>query len=213
MIEIIYKDEDLIVCVKPHGILSVADSSNKENLMSLITQELSDGENKNLCPVHRLDRETAGVMVFARNTKSAAILSEDISNHTDFKKEYLLVVKGCPQDDDGVFEDLLFKDSSKNKVYVVKNNRKGVKYAKLQYKVLNKYEGMTLIKVRLFTGRTHQIRVQFASRGMSIIGDRKYGGEKYPILALYSHSITFRQPTTKEVLSFQSQPTDEIFAK
>lgn len=213
MIDIIYKDEDLIVCIKPSGILSVEDSSNKENLMNLIRQSLTEEENKNLYPVHRLDRETSGIMIFARNTKSAALLSEDVANHNDFKKEYLLSVKGCPENDSGIFEDLLFKDSSKNKVFVVKNKRKGVKYAKLEYAVLKKFEDKSLIKVRLFTGRTHQIRVQFASRGMSIIGDRKYGGEKYPVLALYSHSLTFRQPTTKEILSFQSLPKDPIFAK
>ena len=97
MIEIIYKDEDLIVCVKPSGILSVEDSSKKENLMNLVRQGLSVTENKNLYPVHRLDRETSGLMVFARNTKSAAVLSEDIANHIDFKKEYLLVLKSIPR--------------------------------------------------------------------------------------------------------------------
>lgn len=213
MIEIIYKDEDLIVCVKPSGILSVEDSSKKENLMNLVRQGLSVTENKNLYPVHRLDRETSGLMVFARNTKSAAVLSEDIANHIDFKKEYLLVIKEHPEKNVGIFENFLFKDSSKNKVFVAKNERKGVKYAKLEYNVLKKFDDKSLIKVRLFTGRTHQIRVQFASRGMSIVGDRKYDGEKYPILALYSHSLTFRQPTTKEVLFFDSFPKDEVFSK
>ncbi len=213
MIDVIYKDEDLIVCIKPSGILSVEDSSNKENLMSLLKQSFPETDNKNLYPVHRLDRETSGLMVFARNNKSATALSEDIANHTQFKKEYLLVVKGCPQNESGIFEDLLFKDSSKNKVFVAKRERKGVKYAKLEYNIIKKFADKSLIKVRLFTGRTHQIRVQFASRGMSIIGDRKYGGEKYPILALYSHSLTFRQPTTKEVLHFESYPNNEIFEK
>ena len=213
MIEIIYKDEDLIVCIKPSGILSVEDSSNKENLMNLIRQSLMDTENKNLYPVHRLDRETSGLMVFARNTKAAAVLSEDIANHMEFTKEYLTVIKGCPENDCGVFEDFLFKDSSKNKVFVAKKERKGVKYAKLEYTVLKKFENKSLIKVRLFTGRTHQIRVQFASRGMSIIGDRKYGGEKFPFLALYSHRLTFRQPTTQKVLTFENYPKSEIFEK
>ena len=213
MIEIIYKDEDLIVCVKPSGILSVEDSSNKENLMNLVRQGLSVTENKNLYPVHRLDRETSGLMVFARNNKSAAILSEEIAKHNEFIKEYLLVVFGRPENDSGIFEDYLFKDSSKNKVFVAKNERKGVKYAKLEYNVLKKFDDKSLIKVRLFTGRTHQIRVQFASRRMPIIGDRKYGGEKHSILALYSHSISFIHPTSKEFLSFESYPNDEIFSK
>ena len=213
MIDVIYKDDDIIVCVKPSGVVSVEDSSNKNNFMSMIRQSLSDAENKNLYPVHRLDKETSGIMVFARNAESASQLSEDVSNHDEFIKEYLLVVKGCPSNDNGVFKDFLFKDSSKNKVFVVKKERKGVKRAKLEYTVLKKFDDKSLIKVRLFTGRTHQIRVQFSSRGMPLIGDRKYGGDKYPILALYSHSLSFKHPITKEKLFFQSLPNDEIFAK
>ena len=213
MINIIYKDEDLLVCEKPSGLLSVEDSTNNDNLMKQIRSSLCVDENKNLFPVHRLDKGTSGLMIFARNSNSAALLSNDISNHTEFMKEYLLVVTGTPENKCGVFEDYLFKDSSKNKVFVVNKNRKGVKYAKLEYNVIENVEDKSLIRVRLHTGRTHQIRVQFASRGMPIIGDRRYGGDKYPILALHSCLLTVRHPATKEILTFESTPKDEKFKK
>lgn len=201
MIEIIYKDEDILVCIKPSGVLSAEDSSGKPSLPSLLKEQLSLTD---IYPVHRLDKEVSGLMVYALTPAAAAVLSADVADHTRFLKEYLCVVEGCPKDDTGVFEDLLFKDSSKNKSYVVKRLRRGVKKAKLQYTVLYKNEDISLVRVRLFTGRTHQIRVQFASRKMPLIGDRKYGGKPSERgIALFSCKLAFSHPITKKSLCFE----------
>ena len=206
--QIIYKDNEIVVCVKPSGVLSAKDASGKPNMTDLLADEL--GANI-VYPVHRLDKEVSGLMVFALTASSSAKLSADVSDHTRFQKEYLALVSGCPEQDKGIFEDLLFKDSSKNKVYVVKKLRKGVKKAKLEYEVLNKSDDKTLARVRLFTGRTHQIRVQFASRKMPIIGDRKYGGKPNENgIELYSCRLSFYHPETQEYLTFEKIPTIKI---
>lgn len=200
MIELLYQDNDIVVCIKPSGVLSAADMSGKRNIPEMLAEQLSVNE---VFPVHRLDKEVRGIMVFALNKTSAARLSADMANNERFIKRYIAVVSGCPQDETGVFEDLLFKDSAKNKSFVVKKLRRGVKSAKLEYKVLESAHNKTLVEIRLFTGRTHQIRVQFASRGMPILGDRKYGGaENDKGIALYSYALEFYHPTTGEKLKF-----------
>ena len=208
MIEVLYKDDDLLVCIKPAGLLSAADSSNKANMMSVLRDELRLSE---IHPVHRLDKEVEGLMVFALNKLSASKLSQDASDHNRFVKQYLAVTSGTPKETEGVFEDYLFKDSSKNKVFVVKKERKGVKKAKLEYKVLATDTFKSLFEIKLYTGRTHQIRVQLSSRGMPIFGDKKYGGKPYDKMALFSYSLLFYHPKTNEQMQFTKKPTNEIF--
>ena len=208
MIELLYKDLDIIVCVKPEGLLSTKDSSNKANMEDVLKEENNLSE---IYPIHRLDREVEGVMVYALNKSAAANLSKDVANHLRFAKKYLAVVNGCPENDSGILEDLLFKDSSKNKSYVVKRERKGVKKAKLEYELLATDNSKSLLRIKLFTGRTHQIRVQLSSRNMSIFGDKKYGGKPYQKLALFCESLSFIHPKTGEELTFTKKPENSIF--
>ena len=174
--EILYSDKDLAVCVKPVGLDSEMD-------MPKALKEALGGE---IFPLHRLDKNVGGVMVYARSKAAAAALSKAIQN-CEMAKEYVAKVHGEPPQS-GVLTDLLFKDSRKNKVFVVKKTRTGVKEAKLQYRHL----GDGLVHVRLFTGRSHQIRVQFSSRGFPLVGDHKYGSraeETAPML--FSCRVTF----------------------
>ena len=197
--EILYEDAHIVVCVKPAGVLS-QEATGKANMVELL-REVTGGE---VFPVHRLDREVGGVMVYAKTKAAAASLSKQIAEHT-FEKTYLARVHGVPEPPQGEWEDLLFKDSAKNKVFAVKRARKGVKQAKLAYEVLSVDEaGNALVKVRLFTGRTHQIRVQFASRKHPLLGDGKYGardGESR--LHLQSAQIAFDHPATGERMHWE----------
>ena len=204
---ILYEDKDITVCVKPKGIGS-EDSPTEKGIIGL----LSERAGKNLHLLHRLDRNVGGVMVFANNKQSAATLSRDIAEGR-LQKEYLAVCDGIPQEDSGVFKDLLFKDSRKNRSYVVNRVRKGVKDASLEYTTLQKANGKSMIRVLLHTGRTHQIRVQFASRKLCLTGDIKYGSKDRTNceIALHSYRITFNHPTTKETLSFQCEPDFESY--
>ncbi|MBE6782045.1 MAG: RluA family pseudouridine synthase [Ruminococcaceae bacterium] len=199
--EILYKDSDLVVCYKPSGVLSAKDLSGKTSMPDLLKEEL---DCKEVYPVHRLDKEVSGLMVYALSSQSASKLS---SKTDDFNKEYIALVSGCPSENEGIFEDLLFKDSSKNKTFVVKKERRGVKKAKLSYTVAKKLGDYTLVRIKLFTGRTHQIRVQFSSRGMSILGDRKYGGKPSDKgIALRSVYLSFIHPTTNKRMTFEQIP-------
>ena len=174
--EILYSDRDLVVCVKPVGL-------DSEGELPAALKELLGGE---IFPLHRLDKNVGGVMVYGRTKAAAAALSKAIQEGS-MVKEYVAKVHGTPPET-GIYTDLLFKDSRKNKVFVVKKARAGVKEAKLQYRHL----GEGLVHVRLFTGRSHQIRVQFSSRGFPLVGDHKYGSraeETAPML--FSCRITF----------------------
>lgn len=191
--QILHENKDFIVIVKPIGLDSEHDIPNK-------LKELYGGE---IYTLHRLDLNVGGVMVYARNKYTASTLSKAIENHLMIK-EYVALVNGVPEES-AMLEDFLFKDSSKNKVFVVKKERKGVKKAKLEYKRLTNTDP-SLVHIRLHTGRSHQIRVQFASRGHSLIGDHKYGArDNSKELMLYSCRITF--PYKKETLTFESYPT------
>ena len=174
--EILYSDREIAVCIKPVGL----DSENA------VPQALKAELGGEIFPLHRLDQNVGGVMVYARTKAAAAALSKAIQNG-EMVKEYVATVHGTPEDE-GILTDLLFKDSRKNKVFVVKKQRSGVKEAKLQYRHLEN----GLVHVKLFTGRSHQIRVQFASRGFPLVGDHKYGSRAEATAPmLFSCRITF----------------------
>ena len=198
MVPILYQNEDLVVCQKPRNVLSQAGKPGEQSMLDLLKNQLG-GE---IYPVHRLDRQVGGVMVYARTQKAAAELSRAIQQGT-MKKEYLAVVHGCMESESGTMEDFLLHDARKNKSYVVSRMRGGVKKARLSYRVLETQSDRTLVQVRLFTGRTHQIRVQFASRQLPLIGDGRYGGGSGEI-ALWSVRLTF--PYGKKSLCFSALP-------
>ena len=200
MIKILYSDPQVVVCVKPVGVVSQCDG--EEDMSALLRAELG-GE---FFPVHRLDRNVGGVMVFARTARAAASLSAQIQAG-DFVKRYLAAVSGVPSPEEGEMRDLLFKDSRSGRSFVVDRARKGTKEARLVYRTLDSAEGKSLVLVRLFTGRTHQIRVQFASRQMPLVGDTKYGSSFRDLpLALWSCSLAFFHPVTGEALQFFAPP-------
>ena len=190
--EILYSDSDFAVCVKPVGLNAEAD----------VPAALKEALGGEFFTVHRLDMNVGGVMVYARNKAAAAELSRAIQSG-EMIKEYLAIVHGAPPAS-GVLEDLLWKDSSKNKVFVVKRERKGVKKAKLEYKALHQGEN-SLLRIRLHTGRSHQIRVQFASRGFPLLGDHKYGArDGFSAPYLFSCKLTF--PFKGKSHSFEATP-------
>ncbi|MBQ7890518.1 MAG: RluA family pseudouridine synthase [Erysipelotrichaceae bacterium] len=190
--EILFEDKNLIICVKPVGL-----DSEKEMVDAI--KEKYSGE---IYTVHRLDKNVGGVMVYARNKHTAALLSKHIQDG-NMIKEYVAMVHGTP-DLKGDWEDLLWKDSTKNKVFVVKRERKGVKKARLEYTCLLQ-DNPSIVKIRLHTGRSHQIRVQFASRGFPLIGDHKYGSrDSSSNPMLFSCCITF--PYQKELIKFEYYP-------
>lgn len=204
-----FEDENIIVCVKPAGVLSQS-SENGKNMVSILNEYFeSTGQKCEAYPVHRLDRETSGLIVYAKNSRSAAKLSEQIAKN-EIKKHYYAVVKGAPEEKEGVLTDLLFRDKQKNKSFVVKRKRAGVREASLEYRVIGECDGLSLLDILLHTGRTHQIRVQFSSRKMPLVGDGKYGGGGGN-LALFAHTLEFRHPATGEQMKFSALPETEEF--
>ncbi len=202
MPEILYADAAVAVVVKPAGVLSQGDA---EDAMPVLLQKQLSGT---IFPVHRLDQPTGGVMVYARTQDAAAKLSAQMQSEA-FGKEYLAVLDGTPEPAEGELHDLLFFDRQKGKSYAVRRKRAGVKDARLAYRVLAQAEGLTLVRVRLFTGRTHQIRVQFSSRGWPLTGDGKYGSRNNRCApALWSAELHFAHPVTGETLIFRSQPPE-----
>ena len=190
--EILFSDRDIVLCVKPVGL-------DSEIQMPAALKETLGGE---IYPVHRLDKNVGGVMVFARTQAAAASLSKAIQEGK-LIKEYVALVHGNPPES-GDWEDLLWKDSQKNKVFVVKRMRGGVKKARLEFTRLTSGEE-SLVRIRLHTGRSHQIRVQFASRGYPLVGDHKYGArDNVPAPMLYSCKLTF--PHTGKLLEFEKLP-------
>lgn len=203
--KILYEDKNVAVVIKPPEILSQF-SETEENAVSIL-KEITGSE---IFVVSRLDRNVGGVMVFAKNQKAAADLTRQMQSG-EFRKEYIAAVYGCPEEDKGVYEDLLFKDSRKNKSFVVKKERKGVKKASLEYEVIEKRENISIVKIHLHTGRTHQIRVQFASRKMPLVGDGKYGAkDNAKNMGLFCREVTFTNPQTKEIQTFSAEP-DTVF--
>lgn len=206
MLSILYEDEYLIGCVKPPGVLS--ELAECDNMVSRLKKYLcKKGENDYVALLHRLDKNVGGVMVFSKN-KSATSKMAKLINERKLVKRYYAVVNGKPKESFGTYTDLLFKDSRKNKSYVVKRERKGVKKAVLDYEVKGFIDGKSLVLVTLQTGRTHQIRVQFASRKTPLTGDGKYGGSDNKCnIALFSTYIEFCHPITgKSIVISQNPP-------
>ena len=194
---IVFEDRHLIVCRKPAGVLS--EEGGMPELLKATT-----GAKEIFC-VHRLDRETAGLMVYARTKRAAAALSAAIGAGA-LGKEYLAVVPGDTPDG-GELRDLLYRDAQKNKSYVVRRMRRGVREAVLRYETVARREGLSLLRIRLETGRSHQIRVQFSSRGFPLVGDIRYGSAyRDAPLALYAAALSFPHPATGETLAFESVP-------
>ena len=199
---IAYKDKDIVVCVKPYGVSS--QENGKDNMISRLRENFSC----DVYPIHRLDVTTTGLIVYALNKKSAAGLSESVANG-ELEKEYYAIVNGKCRDS-AELTDILFHDKIKNKSFVVSGERKGAKRAQLSYRRLDSAETdegiLSLVKIKLYTGRTHQIRVQMANIKNPLYGDGKYGAKNNGIIHLHSASLSFKHPVTGKKLSFVSVP-------
>ncbi len=211
-LNVIYEDNHIIVVEKPVNIPSQGDKTGDKDLLTIIKEYLKEKYNKPgeayLGLVHRLDRPTGGIMVFAKTSKSASRLSEQIRNK-EFHKSYLCIVDGKMEESKGTFEDYLYKNERTNTSRIAKPNEKNAKKAILDYEVLkyNEEINLSVVKVNLQTGRHHQIRVQFASRNHSLYGDQKYGSRgRGKQLALWAYLLSFKHPTTKEELTFSLEP-------
>ena len=200
--EILYQNANILVCIKPARVLSTDEPGG---LPELVREALGDPK-ADVRTVHRLDRVVSGVMVLARSANAASELSRQI-REDQFRKEYLAVVHGKPENPEGTLRDLLARDKARRMTFVAEAPGKGVQEAALSYRVLEYANGMSLVRVRLHTGRTHQIRVQFSSRGMPLVGERKYAVWNDPCeLALWSAKIGFYHPGTGEWVEFSKEP-------
>ncbi len=206
-LDILYEDNHLIVVNKPENILSQGDNTNDLDMLTILKEYIKKKYNKPgnvyLGLVHRLDRPTEGVMVFARTSKAAKRLSEDIKNHR-FIKRYLALVNGTLDKKEGKLEDYLIKDEDK-KMSFVTDSSKG-KYASLEYKVLKEFDNKSLVDILLLTGRYHQIRVQFKNINHPLVGDQKYGSDNSKHLMLCAYHLEFYHPITKEKMIFEKIP-------
>lgn len=200
--EILYQNANILVCIKPARVLSTDEPGG---LPGLVREALGDPK-ADVRTVHRLDRVVSGVMVLARSANAASELSRQI-REDQFRKEYLAVIHGRPENPEGTLRDLLARDKARRMTFVAEAPGKGVQEAALSYRVLEYANGMSLVRVRLHTGRTHQIRVQFSSRGMPLVGERKYAVWNDPCeLALWSAKIGFYHPGTGEWVEFSKEP-------
>ncbi len=212
-INILYEDNHLLVAIKPINILSQSDITNDLDMLTLLKEYIKEKYQKPgnvyLGLVHRLDRPTGGVMVFARTSKAAARLSKQIQNK-EFKKSYLAVIHGNIENQN-TYTDYLEKRETKS---YISNKEKG-KYAVLNFLKLdyNEKENLSLVKINLQTGRNHQIRVQFSSRKHALYGDSKYGNDTNKNLGLYAYKLEFNHPVTKEKLTFINYPDYSPFNK
>jgi 23S rRNA pseudouridine1911/1915/1917 synthase len=212
-IRILFEDNHIIVVEKPPNMLTQGDSTGDDDLLSLLKEDIRIRYNKPgnvyLGLVHRLDRPVGGAMVFAKTSKAASRLSDQIRKN-ELEKKYLAVAHGRPEEYSGTLVNFLAKDEKTNTVRVVESAEDG-KMASLEYNVLDHAKGMSLIKIKLHTGRSHQIRVQLAATGHPLYGDQKYGGSLNKPgmqLALWSAEIGFTHPTLKQFQSYRSMPPD-----
>ena len=203
--ELLYVDEAVVVCIKPARVLSTDEPGG---LPEQVRQALGD-PRADVRTVHRLDRVVSGVMVLARSAEAASELSRQV-REDEFSKEYLAVLHGVPKSPEGTLTDLLYRDKARRMTMVAREPGKGVQEAVLDYRVLGTAEGLSKVAVLLHTGRTHQIRVQFSSRGLPLVGERKYSELDDPCeIALWSHKIGFTHPLTGEQMEFSQEPPKE----
>ena len=203
--ELLYVDEAVVVCIKPARVLSTDEPGG---LPELVRQALGD-PRADVRTVHRLDRVVSGVMVLARSAEAASELSRQ-GRQDEFSKEYLAVLHGVPKSPEGTLTDLLYRDKARRMTMVAREPGKGVQEAVLDYRVLGTAEGLSKVAVLLHTGRTHQIRVQFSSRGLPLVGERKYSELDDPCeIALWSHKIGFTHPLTGKQMEFSQEPPKE----
>ena len=210
-LNVLYHDRAVVVCDKPAGCLS--EPGPGANLPALVSAWLTArGEEPTVRTVHRLDKAVGGLMVLARTQDAAAALIAQIAART-VQKEYLAVLRGVPEAEEATLEDLLFHDSRTNKTFVVQRPRKGVREAKLSYRVVGRAgtpaQPLTLVRIRLHTGRTHQIRAQFSSRGLPLLGDLRYGSKATHGPALFSCLLAFDHPVDGKRMRFALHPTGE----
>ena len=210
--KVIYEDNQIIVVEKEPNIPSQSDKTGDKDMLSLVKEYIKEKYNKPgevyIGLVHRLDRPVGGVMVFARTSKSASRLSEQVRNKT-LQKTYIATVDGKFEENAGTLENYLYKDERNNMSKVVNKEKKNAKLAILDYEVLNYDEkrDLSVVKVNLHTGRHHQIRVQFAYAGHSLYGDQKYGVRgKGKQIRLWAYKLTLEHPTKKEMMTFESKP-------
>lgn len=214
-INIVYEDNHLLVVVKPQNMPVAEDQSGDDDLLNALKRYLKDKYEKPgeayLGLVHRLDRPTGGVMVFAKTSKAAARLQESIKSG-DFEKRYLAVTTGIPKEKKAFLKNALYKDEAKNTVYCVPIATEGAKLALMEYDTMETKENLALLDIHIYTGRSHQIRVQLKTIGCPIFGDAKYGLGKSPEgynMALWATEIRFSHPVTKEKLVFRVYPPKE----
>jgi len=212
MINVLYEDNHIIVVVKPQNVPTQGDESGDSDMLSQVKEYIKVKYNKPgnvyVGLVHRLDRPTGGVMVFAKTSKAASRLTESIKSG-DMQKNYLAVTVGVPKERNAKLTNYLAKNEKTNTVSVVGVGTTGAKYAELKYSVLDSTDKVALLDVDLYTGRSHQIRVQLKHIGNPIYGDVKYGGDtlaKGHNLALWAYNLKFTHPTTKKLMSFKVYP-------
>lgn len=212
---VLYEDNHVIVVLKPQNVPSCEDETKDKDLLTVIKEHIKEKENKQgnvyVGLVHRLDRPTGGVMVYAKSSKAAARLSEQMQNG-DFEKKYAAVLAGELKTKRATLTNYLKKNPINNMVYVCPPVTEGAKFAELEYDVLEEKSGLTLALIKLHTGRSHQIRVQMANVGAPVYGDMRYGGEKAKKgkLALWAVSLAFTHPVSKERLCFKIQPPADL---
>ncbi len=215
-LNVVYEDNHIIVVIKPQNIPTQEDESHDKDLLTMVKEYIKVKENKPgnvfVGLVHRLDRPTGGIMVFAKTSKAASRLTQEM--HTgDFKKRYLTVVVGKPREKRAKLVNYLLKNARTNTVQVVPELTTNAKRAELGYVVLDEREKVSLLDVNLATGRSHQIRVQLKNIGCPVYGDVKYGGDKLAKghnLALWAYELKFIHPTTKENMTFKCYPPEDI---
>ena len=210
--KILYEDKYLLVCEKPIGVESQVSSNGKEDMITLLSRyRVEKGEDTYVGLVHRLDTMTGGVMIYSKREDMTGKLSALVQSG-DYKKTYLAVIHGRPESNEGELCDLLYHDKQNNKSFVVAKKRSGVKEALANYRLVETVtreagDDISLVEVELITGRTHQIRVQFASRKMPLVGDGKYGGkDNKATCALWSYKVEFTHPIMKKIVMLESFP-------
>ncbi len=200
--ELVYVDEEILVCLKPARVLSTDEPGGVPDL----AREALGDTDADIRTVHRLDRVVSGLMVLARSAQAASELSRQI-REGEFQKEYTAVLHGVPRQMTGTLRDLLGRDKARRMTYVAQEMAKGVQEAVLDYQVVGKTEDLSRVQIQLHTGRTHQIRVQFASRGLPLVGERKYSTLDDPCeIALWSYRLGFVHPKTGEKMEFVHEP-------